>query len=148
MTLSKSVNTAMIVTTDVGSARSIHPSRKQPVGQRLALAARALAYGEAIEYSGPLYQSVKFSPNSAEISFTHTGSGLMSMNGELKGFTLAGDDGKFVSGVAKIEGHKVIVSSGEVTNPKAVRYGWANTPDVNLYNKEGIPASPFRSDVD
>jgi len=147
LTLSKSPNTAMAVTTDVGDAKDIHPTRKEPVGQRLALAARALAYGEKIEYSGPLYQSMDVSGAEAVLSFTHTGGGLLAKDGELKGFTIAGADGKFVPATAKIQGANVLVTAAGVTDPKAVRYGWENVPDVNLFNKEGLPASPFRSDV-
>ena len=148
LTLSKSENTAMAVTTDVGNATDIHPVNKEPVGARLALAARALAYGEKIEYSGPLFDSVTMDGGKASISFTHTGSGLMAKDGDLKGFTIAGADKNFVPAKAEISGDKVVVSADGVAEPKAVRYGWANTPDVNLFNKEGIPASPFRSDVD
>lgn len=148
LTLSKSENTAMAVTTDVGNATDIHPVNKEPVGARLALAARALAYGEKIEYSGPLFDSVTMDGGKASISFTHTGSGLMAKDGDLKGFTIAGEDKNFVPAKAEISGDKVVVSADGVAEPKAVRYGWANTPDVNLFNKEGIPASPFRSDVD
>lgn len=147
LTLSKSGNTAMAVTTDVGDANDIHPIRKQPVGHRLALAARALAYGEEIEYSGPLYSSMKVRGAAIEISFQHVGGGLVAKDGDLKGFTIAGEDGKFVPAKAVIQGDKVLVSAIEVKSPKAGRYGWANVPDVNLYNKEGLPASPFRTDV-
>ena len=148
LTLAKSPNTAMAVTTDVGNATNIHPTQKEPVGQRLALAARALAYGEKIEFSGPLYQSMKVQGDQVSISFTHTGGGLVAKDGDLKGFTIAGADGAFVPAKAEIKGSNVIVSAAGVTAPKAVRYGWANVPDVNLINKEGLPASPFRSDVD
>jgi len=148
LTLAKSKNTAMAVTTDVGNATDIHPNQKEPVGQRLALAARALAYGEGIEYSGPLYQSMKAQGDKIAVNFTHVGGGLVAKDGDLKGFTIAGPDGKFVPAMAEIKGEYVVVSADGVTHPKAVRYGWANTPDVNLFNKEGIPASPFRTDVD
>jgi sialate O-acetylesterase len=148
LTLAKSPNTAMAVTTDVGNANDIHPSQKEPVGQRLALAARALTYGEKIEYSGPLYQSMKVQGNKIALSFTHPGTGLIAKDGDLKGFTIAGADGKFVPAKAVIDGSLVIVSAEGVSEPKAARYGWDNVPDVNLYNKEGIPASPFRTDVD
>lgn len=148
LTLAKSPNTAMAVTTDVGDAKDIHPKRKEPVGQRLALAARALAYGEKIEYSGPLYQSMKAKGNEIVLSFTHVGGGLVAKGGPLKGFTIAGVDGKFVPASAKIEGSNILVSAAGVTEPKAVRYGWDNVPDVNLFNQEGIPASPFRTDVE
>lgn len=148
LTLAKSKNTAMAVTTDVGEENDIHPKKKQPVGHRLALAARALVYGEKIEYSGPLYDSMKAEGAKAVITFTHIGGGLVAGGGELKGFTIAGADGKFVPAKAEIKGATVVVSAEGVAEPKAVRYGWANVPDVNLFNKEGIPASPFRTDVD
>ncbi len=148
LTLAKSDNTAMVVTTDVGDAKDIHPTRKEPVGQRLALAARVLAYGEKVEYSGPLYQSMKADGGKISLSFTHTGGGLVAKDGDLKGFTIAGADGKFVPAKATINGTNIIVATEGVTEPKAVRYGWSNVPDVNLYNQEGLPASPFRTDVD
>ena len=147
LTLAKSKNTAMAVTTDCGDANDIHPKQKEPVGHRLSLAARALAYGEKIEYSGPLYQEMKAAGGKAWISFSHVGGGLVAKDGGLKGFTLAGADGKFVPAKAVIEGYKVVVSAEGVADPKAVRYGWENVPDVNLFNKEGLPASPFRTDV-
>ena len=139
-------NTAMAVTTDCGEAGNIHPIHKQPVGARLALAARALAYGEKIEYSGPAFQTMKSDGGRAVLSFTHVGGGLVAKDGALKGFTIAGADKKFVPAEARIEGGTVVVSSPQVAAPAAVRYGWANVPDVNLFNTEGIPASPFRTD--
>jgi sialate O-acetylesterase len=148
LTLSKSKNTAMAVTTDVGNANDIHPKQKQPVGHRLALAARALVYGEKIEYSGPLYDGIEVKGDKAAISFAHVGGGLVAKDGDLKGFTIAGADGKFVPAKAEIVGANVVVSAEGVSDPKAVRYGWENVPDVNLFNKEGLPASPFRTDVD
>ena len=148
LTLKKSPNTAMAVTTDVGDANNIHPANKQPVGARLALAARVLAYGEHIEYSGPLFKSMSVEGNRAIIHFTHVGKGLMAKGGELKGFVVAGTDKKIVPAHAEIQGKTVVVTSDKVSKPVAVRYGWANVPDVNLYNKEGLPASPFRTDVD
>ena len=148
LTLAKSKNTAMAVTTDVGNASDIHPTQKEPVGQRLALAARALTYGEKIEYSGPLYDSMLAKDGKIAISFTHTGGGLLAKDGELKGFTIAGEDKKFVPAKAEIKGNQIIVSAEGITKPTAARYGWANVPDVNLFNKEGLPASPFRTDVD
>jgi sialate O-acetylesterase len=140
-------HTAMAVITDIGNETDIHPTKKEPVGARLALAARAVAYGEKIEYSGPVYASVKVKGSRAVLSFKHVGSGLLAKDGELKGFTVAGADGNFVAAQAAIEGNKVIVSSPSVEKPVAVRYGWSNTPDVNLFNKEGLPATPFRTDV-
>lgn len=148
LTLAKSKNTAMAVTTDVGNATDIHPTQKEPVGQRLALAARALAYGEKIEYSGPLYQAMQAQGDKIAVSFTHAGGGLVAKDGDLKGFTIAGADGKFMPATAAIKGANIIVSAAGVTEPKAVRFGWVNTPEVNLFNKEGLPASPFRTDVD
>jgi sialate O-acetylesterase len=140
-------NSAMVVTTDVGNPEDIHPTSKEPVGRRLALAARALAYGEKIEYSGPVYRSMNIDGNKAVLSFTHTGSGLMAKEGDLRGFVVAGSDGRFFPARAEIKGETVEVSSPEVPVPAAVRYGWANIPDVNLFNKEDLPASPFRTDV-
>jgi sialate O-acetylesterase len=146
LTWQKTPKTAMVVSTDVGSATDIHPRNKEPVGARLALAARAVAYGEKIEYSGPVYQSMKVAGQRAILNFTHLGGGLVAQTGELKGFTIAGDDKKFVPAQAKIEGGTVVVAAKEVAKPVAVRYGWSNVPDVNLFNKAGLPASPFRTD--
>ena len=148
LTLAKVKNTAMAVTTDVGNATDIHPAQKEPVGQRLALAARALAYGEKIEYSGPLYDSMTAKDGKIVLNFKHVGGGLLAKDGELKGFTIAGEDKQFVPAQAQIQGATVVVSAASVAAPKAVRYGWANVPDVNLINQEGLPASPFRTDVD
>ncbi len=147
LTLTKAPNTAMTVITDCGDAADIHPTNKEPVGQRLALAARALAYGEKIEFSGPIYQSMTITGSKVALAFSHAGKGLIAKNGQLKGFTIAGEDGKFVPATAEIIGTKVVVSSKDVPSPKAVRYGWVNVPDVNLFNTEGLPASPFRTDV-
>ena len=144
----RTTNTAMAVTVDCGDANDIHPAHKQPVGARLALAARALAYGEKFEYSGPAFAAMKIKAGRAVLSFTHTGGGLVAKGGELKGFTIAGADKKFVPAKAEIKGKTVVVWSDEVAAPVAVRYGWANVPDVNLFNQEGLPASPFRTDMD
>ncbi len=143
LVLDRVPNTAMAVTVDVGDAQDIHPTRKEPVGHRLALAARALAYGEKIEYSGPLYESMEVKGDRAIVHFTHVGQGLEAKGGELIGFEVAGADGVFVPALAKIEGETVVVSSDEVKAPAAVRYGWANVPDANLFNKDNLPASPF-----
>jgi sialate O-acetylesterase len=139
--------TAMAVITDVGEENNIHPTQKEPVGARLALAARAIAYGEKIEYSGPVYDSMKVKDNLAVIGFSHIGGGLVVKGAELKGFTIAGEDGKFVNATAKIDGQKVMVFSPLVAKPVAVRYGWANAPDINLFNAQGLPATPFRTDI-
>jgi sialate O-acetylesterase len=139
--------TAMVVTTDCGDANDIHPPRKQPVGERLALAARALAYGERIEYSGPVFQSLKVIGVNAALRFSHVGGGLVAKGGPLKGFTIAGADKVFHPARAKIRGKIVVVTSEAVPNPVAVRYGWANVPEGNLFNKADLPASPFRTDA-
>jgi len=139
----------MAVAIDLGEWNDIHPDRKKDVGDRLALAAEHLAYNNnTIEYSGPLFQSAAVSTNDITISFTHTGSGLVSNNGEpLSQFAIADADKKFVWADARIEGNTVVVSSNRVPQPKYVRYAWADNPDgANLYNKEGLPASPFRTD--
>ena len=138
--------TAIAVTTDVGDANNIHPTRKEPVGQRLALAARALAYGEKIEYSGPIYDSMTASDGKVILRFKHIGGGLIAKDGALKGFTLAGSDGKFFPATATIQGDTVVVISDKIANPTAARYGWTQFPEVNLFNQEGLPAAPFRTD--
>ena len=139
-------NTAMAVTLDVGDAADIHPKPKQPVGARLALAARALAHGEKIEYSGPAYDSLSVSGNKATLHFKHVGGGLTSKDGALKGFTIAGSDGKFVDANAEIVADTIVVTSDAVAAPTAVRYGWSNVPVASLWNKAGLPASPFQTD--
>jgi sialate O-acetylesterase len=147
LTAQRVPHTAMAVITDIGEEKDIHPTKKEPVGARLALAARAIAYKDKIEYSGPVYDSVKIKGNEAVLSFKHVGGGLVAKDGDLKGYTITGEDGNFVPATAKIDGDKVVVSSPLVSKPTAVRYGWANTPDVNLWNKADLPASPFRTDA-
>ncbi|HEX2847810.1 MAG TPA: sialate O-acetylesterase [Chitinophagaceae bacterium] len=141
-------NTGMAVAIDLGEWNDIHPDNKKDVGERLALAALKLAYKEDIVYSGPLYESSTIEEKKIIISFTNTGSGLMTNDGEVpSSFAIAGEDKKFVWASAKIEGNKVVVWNDAVANPKYVRYAWADNPlDPNLYNKEGLPASPFRTD--
>lgn len=143
----KTPGTAMAVTTDVGDAGNIHPTRKRPVGERLALAARALAYGEKIVYSGPVFEGMTVRNKAAVVSFRHSGSGLAARGGKLLGFTLAGKDGKFVPAEAAIEGDTVVVSAAAVEAPAAVRYNWSMNTEGNLFNREGLPAAPFRSDA-
>ena len=138
--------TAMVVTTDVGTAENIHPTRKRPVGERLALAARALSHGEKIVSSGPVFKDIHIAGNRATISFTHEGGGLIAKGGELQGFTLAGNDEKFHPATAVIQGNTVIVTSDKVTHPAAVRYNWAMMTEGNLFNREDLPAAPFRTD--
>jgi sialate O-acetylesterase len=138
--------TGMAVITDVGDEKDIHPKPKEPVGARLALAARAIAYGDKIEYSGPVYESMKIDGNKAILSFSHLGGGLEAKSGPLTGFTIAGEDKKFHEARAEIQADKIAVSCDAVDKPVAVRFGWANYPVVNLWNKAGLPASPFRTD--
>ena len=134
------------VITDVGEEKDIHPKKKEPVGARLALAARAIAYGEKLVYSGPTYRSMKVRADKAIVNFDSVGGGLEAHEGDLKGFAIAGEDKRFVRAKAEIEGSQVVVSNPAVSKPVAVRYGWADYPVVNLWNKEGLPASPFRTD--
>ena len=141
-------NTGMAVTIDIGEWNDIHPLDKKDVGDRLALAAQKVAYGDDhVVYSGPLYQSMKTDGNKIVLTFSNIGGGLIAKGTGLKCFAIAGPDKKFVWADAKIEGDNVVVSSGKVLNPVAVRYAWSDNPDgANLYNKEGLPASPFRTD--
>jgi sialate O-acetylesterase len=144
-------NTAMAVAIDAGEWNDIHPLDKKDVGDRLALAAEHLAYGDKeVVYSGPLFRSATIAGDSITLSFDHTGTGLIAKGGgPLQGFAIAGADKKFVWADAQIEGDRVVVSSDEVRDPKYVRYAWADNPAfANLYNKEGLPASPFGTDVE
>lgn len=149
LTWQSTPGTAMVVTTDVGDAGDIHPTRKEPVGKRLALAARALAYGEDIVYSGPVFSEMKTEGDQAILRFKHEGGGLTAKDGPLRGFTISGDGKTFVPAEAEITGKDTVkVRAAGITQPVAVRYGWANVPDVNFYNADGLPASPFRTDVE
>lgn len=140
-------NTAMAVITDIGEWNDIHPLNKKDVGNRLALAAAKLAYGDDMVYSGPVYKDSQVKGNKMILTFEHTGSGLKIKGEELKGFAIAGKDQKFVWAKAKIKGNQITVWSADVKEPVAVRYAWADNPDqANLYNQEGLPASPFRTD--
>lgn len=146
MTLKASPNTGMAVITDLGDEKDIHPVPKAPVGERLALAARSVAYGEKLVFSGPVYSKLEIKGNEAVLSFDHVGGGLETRGEKLLGFTIAGEDKVFYNAEARIDGDKVIVKHDQVKTPTMVRYGWANFPIVNLYNKEGLPATPFRTD--
>ena len=137
----------MAVITDVGEEFDIHPTKKEPVGARLAIAARNIAYGEKIAPAGPEFKDVKFTEGQAIISFGNVGKGLVKKGEELTGFTLAGEDKKFVNATAKIVGDTVVVTAEGIKEPKIVRFGWANFPVVNLWNEAGLPATPFRSDM-
>ena len=137
----------MAVAIDIGDAGDIHPKNKQEVGRRLSLAARAIAYGETIPFQGPLFQRMRVEKNQVRLEFSGVGEGLVSGGGgSLEGFTIAGEDGQFVRAEARIEGGTVVVSSSRVDRPRAVRYGWSDNPSCNLYNRAGLPASPFRTD--
>jgi sialate O-acetylesterase len=139
-------NTGMAVTMDIGERFDIHPRNKQEVGHRLALAAKKIAYGQEIVHSGPLYKGMEVNGNEIEIAFDYVGNGLTAKDGDLKGFQIAGADRKFYWAEAQIVGGEVFVSSDKVQNPVAVRYNWGINMDGNLYNKNGLPASPFRTD--
>jgi sialate O-acetylesterase len=135
------------VITDVGDKDDVHPTKKQPVGARLALLARKIAYHESITSHGPLYNSHRISGNKIVVNFKGEAAGLEVKGDKLTGFSIAGKDGKFIWANAQISGpDNVIVSSPQVPHPVAARYGWADYPVVNLYNSEGLPASPFRTD--
>lgn len=138
--------TAMVVTYDIGEWNDIHPLNKKEVGVRLALAAGKIAYEDKrTVYSGPVYNSYKFKRNQVIISFLNKGNGLMAKGGELKHFSIAAGDGKFIWAKAKIENGRVVVWSDEIQHPVSVRYAWADNPEgANLYNQEGLPAAPFR----
>ncbi|MGN6416265.1 MAG: sialate O-acetylesterase [Pseudobacter sp.] len=141
-------NTGMAVAIDLGEWNDIHPDNKKDVGERLALSAMKVAYKEDIIYSGPIYDSYTIKGNAITIYFKHTGSGLVTNDGEpLSDFAIAGADKKFVWARTRIEGNTVIVWSDEITAPEYVRYAWSDNPvNPNLFNKEGLPASPFRTD--
>jgi sialate O-acetylesterase len=136
-------NTGMAVTIDIGDPNDIHPKNKQDVGTRLALAARAIAYGEKLDYSGPMFRTAVPEGSSLRIWFDHIAAGLSARGGALKGFEVAGNDGKFVGAEARIDGNTVVVSSTSVTAPVSVRYAWSDLPEANLFNSAGLPASPF-----
>ncbi|MBN2713821.1 MAG: 9-O-acetylesterase, partial [Planctomycetes bacterium] len=140
-------NCGLALAIDIGEEGSIHPVNKQDVGLRLSLAARKIAYGEDIVYSGPTYESMKIADGKAYIKFGNIGGGLEAVGGKLKHFAIAGADKKFVWADAEIDGDTVIVSSPKVPAPVAVRYAWSMNPEgCNLYNKEKLPAVPFRTD--
>jgi sialate O-acetylesterase len=139
--------TGMAVIVDIGDSKDIHPKNKQDVGKRLAYWAESQVYGKDLVYAGPMYQSMKVDGGKVAISFKHVGGGLVAKGDKLAGFAVAGEDRKFVWAEAKIDGDTVVVSADQVSKPAAVRYAWADNPECNLYNKEGLPASPFRTDT-
>ncbi len=139
-------HTGMVVTTDVGDANDIHPRNKKTVGDRLALWALKGAYKQnKLETSGPVYRSMKTEGNKITISFDHA-EGLYAKNDVLKDFTIAGADQHFVAAQAMINDGRITVWADSVKFPVAVRFAWKNVPDANLFNRSGLPASPFRTD--
>lgn len=165
----KLANTGQAVIIDIGESADIHPRNKKDVGERLAKIALAKDYGKDIVYSGPVYQSMKVEDGKVRLTFDQLGGGLVahpvpakydvnsskketadlvrnSPNSELEGFAICGEDKQWVWADAKIDGDNVVVWSDKVAKPIAVRYGWANNPNTNLYNKAGLPTSPFRTD--
>lgn len=151
-------NAGVAVITDAGDLDDIHPQKKEPCGVRMSLLARAHIFGEKVEYSGPAFKTLKVDGSKAIVTFDHTagglsagsfemaGAGKVGADGQLSGFTVCGEDKVFHPAKAIIEGDAVILSSEKVSKPVAVRYGWKNFPTVNLFNKVGLPASPFRTD--
>jgi len=140
--------TGMAVTIDIGDGSDIHPKDKQDVGYRLALAAQAIAYGRDVIYSGPIYDSMAVEGDKIRLRFKYVYGGLVAKNSAagLSGFEIAGDDRKFVGAQASIDGDTVVVRSDRTPHPVAVRYAWGMNPSCNLYNRAGLPASPFRTD--
>jgi sialate O-acetylesterase len=137
-------NTGMAVTIDIGNPNNVHPTDKVDVGLRLARAARVLSYGEDIEDSGPLFRQATPEGASIRAWFDHA-KGMMAKGGDITGFEVAGEDGKFFPASATIDGETIVAASPSVPEPLFVRYGWANSPQCNLFNSEGLPASPFTS---
>ncbi|MFO0810462.1 MAG: sialate O-acetylesterase [Gemmataceae bacterium] len=147
MTAQKLPKVGVAVITDVGDERDIHPTKKEPVGQRLALLARDIAYGQHVASSGPVYKGMKVEGNRVILSFDHVGGGLECRGDKLVGFEVCGDDRKFQPATAVIQGDTVVVTCDQVEKPEAARYGFRNyVAGLNLWNKDGLPASPFRTD--
>jgi sialate O-acetylesterase len=143
----KLLRTGMAITIDIGDPQNIHPQNKQDVGKRLALWALGDVYGrKVVSTSGPLPAGHEVRGSEIVLSFKHADAGLKAKEGALKGFVIAGEDKKWMPAQAVIEGDKIIVSSGDVKKPLAVRYAWSGNPDCNLYNGAVLPASPFRTD--
>lgn len=139
--------TGMASAIDIGDGGDIHPRNKQDVGKRLALNALAHIYGQKVEYTGPSFAALKIEGNTARVNFTHAGGLKTSDGGAPRTFALQGADGKWYAATARIDGSSVVLSNEAVPAPKAVRYAWANNPDVNLFNSDGLPANPFRTDA-
>jgi sialate O-acetylesterase len=140
-------HTGLAVAIDVGDAQDIHPKDKQAVGGRLALWALAALYSRDVAYSGPIYRKMAVEGDAVRLYFDHSDDGLIVRADQgLTGFAIAGEDRKFVWADAEIHGSRVVVSHPAYATAVAVRYGWADNPDVNLVNADGLPASPFRTD--
>ncbi len=139
-------NTAMVVTTDLGSPENVHPVRKKEIGDRLALTAAGMVYGKGNRYRFPEFKALRIDGDQAVITFAHAEDGLAARGDTVTGFTIAGADRKFYNAHATVAGNGVTVSSPRVPQPVAVRYGWANYPLTNLFDQEGRPAAPFRTD--
>jgi len=136
-----------VITDLVDNFGDIHPWNKWDVAHRLALWALAKDYGKKTEYSGPVYKSMMVKKDKVYLEFDHAGKGLVSKDGKaLTWFTIAGADGVYVNAEALIENNKVVVSASDVKNPVNVRFGWKETAQPNLFNSDGLPASPFRTD--
>jgi sialate O-acetylesterase len=147
LTTQKIPNCGVAVITDIGDAKDIHPRNKQDVGLRLALQALAKTYDKKITAEGPLFKELSIEGDKARVRFSSIGDGLTVRGETLAGFAIAGEDGKFVHATATIDGDCIIVHADSVKEPRHVRYGWANNPPATLFNKDGLPASPFRSDT-
>jgi sialate O-acetylesterase len=145
-TIARVPTTGLAVTIDIGDAVDIHPKNKQDVGRRLAGWALATTYGKGGEWSGPLYRAAAIDGSRIRVEFDHVGRGLVARSATLGGFEIAGHDRCFVRAEARIEGSTVIVSSPSVPAPAAARYAWDDDPEVSLFNADGLPASPFRTD--
>jgi sialate O-acetylesterase len=138
--------TGMAVAMDIGDAKTIHPHDKQEVGRRLALIAKAKAYGITGDYSGPLFESAEREGPALRVHFRYADNGLTSAEKPLQSFEVAGADRKFFPAAATIAGATVLVRAPEVPAPVAVRYAWRDYAEANLFNGAGLPAAPFRSD--
>jgi sialate O-acetylesterase len=139
-------NTGMAVAADIGDTEHAHPRNKQEVGRRLSLAAEAIAYDQKVEYTGPSIKSFRANHGTMRVAFTHAAGGLVVRGPSLVGFEVAGSDQQFFPADAHIAGNDVVLSSAQVSQPVAARYAWADDPKCNLYNAQGLPAPPFRTD--
>jgi sialate O-acetylesterase len=139
--------TGLAVTIDLGEAADVHPPNKRDVGRRLARWALGTTYGRELVYSGPLFEKMVREGQRIRLRFRHVGGGLVARGGDLRGFAVAGKDRRFHWARAAIESDAVVVWSDQVETPVAVRYAWADNPVASLYNAEGLPASPFRTDA-